>query len=323
MKKFINISLLMAILFFGSCDKNTASPYNPSQEGIGSVSDSMGHLTTANTVGDVLNHPAFKGFSQYILPLEWRYDERMPLSDVARLLPYHNYINAERCVGYINQMIDSVASGRKIYYDLDREDAGLFFFRGHPGAPFAVICPGGGFSYVGSIHEGFPHALALSRMGYNAFVIQYQTGSAQTACEDLAAGIEYIFRHASELQVDTAGYSVWGSSAGARMAAYIGSYGPGAFGVTNLPRPRTVVMAYTGHSEYTRQDPPTYSVVGSNDGIANPNTMRRRTEALQALGIPAEFHLFPNLRHGFGLGIGTSAEGWINGAVRFWDEQRK
>ena len=127
---------------------------------------------------------AFEGFAQYILPLEWGYDEAMPLSQVARLLPYHNYIDAGRCVGYINQMIDSVASGRKIYYDLGREDAGLFFFRGRPGAPFAVICPGGGFSYVGSIHEGFPHALALSRMGYNAFVIQYQTGSAQTACEE-------------------------------------------------------------------------------------------------------------------------------------------
>ena len=80
----------------------------------------------------------------------------MPLSEVERLLPYHNYIDAERCVGYINQMIDSVAAGRRIYYDLRREDAGLFFFRGRPGAPFAVICPGGGFSYVGSIHEGFP-----------------------------------------------------------------------------------------------------------------------------------------------------------------------
>ena len=99
--------------------------------------------------------------------------------------------------------------------------------------------------------------MALSRMGYNAFVIQYQTGSAQTACEDLAAGIEYIFRHAAELQVNTAGYSVWGSSAGARMAAYIGSYGKAAFGAAELPRPRKVVMAYTGLSEYTRHDPQT------------------------------------------------------------------
>lgn len=322
MKMTINICLLMTVLSFSSCNENTTSPYVTSQEENDSVPATMEHLTTRSTIADVLAHPAFDGFSRYILPLEWGYDADMPLTDIAQLLPYHNYIDAERCVGYINQMIDSVAAGRRIYYDLGREDAGLFFFRGRPGAPFAVVCPGGGFSYVGSIHEGFPHALALSQMGYNAFVIQYQTGSAQTACEDLAAGIEYIFRHATELQVDTAGYSVWGSSAGARMVAYIGSYGTAAFGAVQLPRPRTVVMAYTGHSEYTRQDPPTYSVVGSNDGIANQNTMRRRTEALQAIGIPAEFHLYPNLRHGFGLGIGTSADGWIDGAVRFWEENR-
>lgn len=155
----------MAILSFSSCDENTASPYVPPQEEHDSITATTEHLTTRSTIADVLAHPAFEGFSQYILPLEWGYDEDMPLSDVERLLPYHNYIDAERCVGYINQMIDSVAAGRKIYYDLGREDAGLFFFRGRPGAPFAVICPGGGFSYVGSIHEGFPHALALSRMG--------------------------------------------------------------------------------------------------------------------------------------------------------------
>ena len=162
----INICLLMAILSFNSCDENTASPYIPSQEGNDSIPATTGHLTTRSTIADVLAHPAFEGFSQYILPLEWGYDEDMPLSEVERLLPYHNYIDAERCVGYINQMIDSVAAGRRIYYDLGRKDAGLFFFRGRSGAPFAVVCPGGGFSYVGSIHEGFPHALALSRMGY-------------------------------------------------------------------------------------------------------------------------------------------------------------
>lgn len=189
MRMTINTCLLMAILSFGSCDKHTASPCVPSQDGNHSIATTTQHLTTRSTIADVLAHPAFKGFSSYILPLEWGYDADMPLSDVERLLPYHNYIDAERCVGYINQMIDSVVAGRKIFYDLGRKDAGLFFFRGRPGAPFAVICPGGGFSYVGSIHEGFPHALALSRKGYNAFVIQYQTGSAQAALEDLAAGI--------------------------------------------------------------------------------------------------------------------------------------
>lgn len=48
--------------------------------------------------------------------------------------------------------------------------------------------------------------------------------------------------------------------------------------------------------------------------------MRRRVENLQALGIDAEFHLLPDLRHGFGLGIGTTAEGWEKDAVRFWEK---
>jgi dipeptidyl aminopeptidase/acylaminoacyl peptidase len=46
--------------------------------------------------------------------------------------------------------------------------------------------------------------------------------------------------------------------------------------------------------------------------------MERRVNALKTLGIDAEFHAYPNLGHGFGLGIGTSAEGWFDEAVAFW-----
>ena len=49
--------------------------------------------------------------------------------------------------------------------------------------------------------------------------------------------------------------------------------------------------------------------------------MRRRLDALAALGIPAEFHVYEGLSHGFGLGSGTVAEGWIDDAVAFWEEQ--
>lgn len=171
------------------------------------------------------------------------------------------------------------------------------------------MCPGGVFSYVGTIHEGFPLAIALSKMGYNAFSIQYRTGGAQVACEDLAQAIDFIFRHAEELQVSTDAYSLWGGSAGARMAAYLGSYGTQGFINAENPRPSVVIMGYTNHSEYTRNDPPTYVLIGDNDAIASSSVMRRRVENLKAAGVDAEFHLYPNLRHGFGLGTGTSAEG--------------
>lgn len=91
-----------------------------------------------------------------------------------------------RAMESINTMIDYVHDGNKLLYDiysdaerqadLHKNNTGLFFFRGEPGKPFAIVCPGGVFSYVGTIHEGFPLAIALSKMGYNAFSIQYRTG---------------------------------------------------------------------------------------------------------------------------------------------------
>lgn len=178
--------------------------------------------------------------------------------------------------------------------------------------------PGGGFAYVGAMHDSFPHALELSRKGYNAFALIYRPG-AQTACEDLARAISFIFAHADELQVDTECYSLWGGSAGARMAAYLGTYGPAAFGGEELPRPGAVIMQYTGHGEYSELDPPTYACVGTNDGIASWRTMQRRLQAMESVGIPTEFHAYEGLSHGFGLGTGTVAEGWIDDAVAFWE----
>lgn len=84
--------------------------------------------------------------------------------------------------------------------------------------------PGGGFAYVAAMHDSFPHALELSKSGYNAFAVIYRPGW-QTAYRDLASALSFIFENAYALGVDTDGYSLWGGSAGARMAAELGSYG--------------------------------------------------------------------------------------------------
>ena len=99
--------------------------------------NTYGHLTTASTVKDVIEHEAFTGFGQFILPAERRYDDNMPLANVASLLPYHNYVTGERAVETINTMIDYVQDGNRLFYDIysdedKRTDArknntGLFF----------------------------------------------------------------------------------------------------------------------------------------------------------------------------------------------------
>jgi len=294
-----------------------------------------GHLTTDASIGDLLNHAAFAGFGRLILPWDDRaYDGSMRLSNISSLLPYHSHVNPGDVVAALNRMIDDASNGKTVFYDFytgaqkpqeaSRGTTGLFFFRGKPGAPFAVISPGGGFAYVGSLHEGFPYAAAISKKDYNAFVLRYRVGhGGAIATQDLAVAISYIVRNADVLGVSTDGYSLWGSSAGARMAAAIGSHGVAHFGGDNLAKPSAVVMAYTGHSDVSSDEPPTFVVVGEYDGIAPPSAMERRIATLRRAGTEVEYHKFNNLGHGFGLGTGTSAARWIDDAIRFWEKFMK
>ena len=279
-------------------------------------------------IADVIMDSVFGDYGRLIFPVDEGYYSGETLGDI-RLTWYSN-IKSEKTVEITNYMKEHAAEGDVIFYDIytneekkadpAKEDTGLFFFKGNPGEKFAVCNAGGGFSYVGAMHDSFPHALELSKKGYNAFALIYRPG-AMTACEDLARAISFIHENADQLEVDTDCYSVWGGSAGARMAAYLGTYGPEAFGGDSVAKPGTVVMQYTGHSEYSKADPPTYACVGTRDGIANWQTMQRRLQAMDALGIPTEFHAYEGLGHGFGLGTGTVAEGWINDAVAFWEDQ--
>ena len=277
---------------------------------------------TADTfISDVTGDPIFGDYGRLIFPVDAGYRSGDTLGNL-RLTWYSN-IDPNKTVEITNYVRDT------IFYDIytDEEkaadpakaDTGLFFFKGNPGEKFAVCNAGGGFAYVGAMHDSFPHALELSKRGYNAFALIYRPG-AQTACEDLARAISFIFEHAEELEVDTDCYSLWGGSAGARMAAYLGSYGPSAFGGNELPGPGTVVMQYTSYSEYTENDPPTYVCVGDSDGIASWRTMEGRLERMSALGSDTEFHKYPGIGHGFGLGTGTVAEGWIEDAITFWEK---
>lgn len=295
-----------------------------------SADKAHGRLTADSTIGDLLAHPAFSGFARRILPWDDRdYDLQARLDTIWTLLPYHSHVDIPSTVAALNRLIEDAEQGRQVFFEIYSEaerraepakaHAGLFFLRGKPNAPFAIIAPGGGFAYVGSMHEGFPYAAAISDGGLNAFVIKYRAGKGGTvATQDLAAALGFVFRNAASLGVDTRGYSLWGSSAGARMAAAIGSHGVAAHSGPELPKPATVVMAYTAHSDHAAAEPPTFALVGDQDGIAPPAAMRQRVATLRRLGTEVDYREYPGVGHGFGLGIGTSAEGWIGEAIRFW-----
>ena len=129
---------------------------------------------------------------------------------------------------------------------------------GHPALSAAALC---------SAHDRFPQALALSQKGCNAFALICRPGY-ETGPADCARAVAFILDHAEELGVDPGGYSLWGGSAGARIADWVGTYAAGYFGEADCPRPAAVILQYTGLSEVTGFEPATYSCVGSRDAIA-------------------------------------------------------
>ena len=185
-------------------------------------------LRVEDTLGALLDNPAFAGFAPLLLPWDGRSCDRgMPLADMATLMPYHTRVDPVVAVVALNRMVDDANVGRRMFLDIYTEAekradpakarTGLFLFRGRPGAPFAIVCPGGGFAYVGSLHEGFPYAVAINAAGYNAFVLRYRSGLGERAAtEDLAAALSTVFRQAAALGVATAGYSLWGQLGGSQ-----------------------------------------------------------------------------------------------------------
>ena len=285
----------------------------------------------SSTVGDVISDPCFEDFGRLLFPADRSVSENMTLEEISSgsVYVWYNYIDPDKTVEIIQSLHDHAAAGEQVFYDIyseeekeadpSKEDTGLFFFRGNPGEKFAVVNAGGGFMYVGAMQDSFPHALELSKMGYNGFALIYRPDDPYT---DLAQAIGFIYDHAQELGVDPENYSLWGGSAGARMAATLGN-GDALpyFERDDVPQAAAVIMQYTGYSTVSEKDAPTYVCVGTSDGIASWRTMQSRLQSLEALGIPTEFHSYEGLPHGFGIGTGTIAEGWINDAAAFWEAQ--
>lgn len=302
-----------------------------------------GEATASTTVGEVRDDPRVGDWGRMLFPITFDVPgDGVPLSRVGEYLPWYNYVDPQTTVDIVNDVLERAGAGAQVFLPTYAEDemaatddertgyrlrdTGLFSFpaqglKAGEKAPFAIVNAGGGFAYVGSMHDSFPHCLWLSQHGVNAFALQYRP-DAQLACEDLARAITYVFENADELSVETDGYSLWGGSAGGRMAACLGSYGPARYGGGDLPRPAACIVNYTGHSDCTADDPATFSAVGEADGIASWRTMQTRLERLSELGIATEFHHYRDLPHGFGLGKGSIAEGWIDSALAFWKKNR-
>ena len=230
----------------------------------------------------------------------------------------------------------------------------LFHFPVEGKTPFVVICAGGGYESVCSFVEAFPVAEAFNKKGYHAFVVNYRTGEKAhfpNPMEDLANAVSYILAHADEFQVETEGYAVTGFSAGGHLAASFGTESLG-YKKYDLPKPGTMLLAYpvitmgkhahkgsrlrilgkgnvadqqlrdlySIEKQVTEHYPPAYIWQCEADNTVPIQNSAMMVEELKKRGIPCQYHVYPGNAHGWGLATGKAAEGWLDEAVAFWEE---
>lgn len=214
--------------------------------------------------------------------------------------------------------------------------------------PFAIICPGGGYSEVCSFGEGRPFAKKLNGLGYHAFVVYYRVKKKARyphPHEDLQRAIETVFANAEQWRLDTGSWSIWGSSAGGHLVASYCAQNHGT------PKPTAVVLVYpvismgehthkgsrdnllgknpdeamieklSAEKQVTSDYPPAFIWYGTADDTVAPINTKMMADSLEKAGVPHRVAEYEGIGHGAGLAQGTVAEGWFEKAVEFWQSQ--
>ena len=162
-----------------------AAPSSSTPERKDSMQTTTQTYTRTTPIETVRNDPVFGDYGRLIFPVERSYYSGDTLEQLH--LTYYNNIDPDETVDICNTLRQRAADGQTIFYDIytedekaadpDKADTGLFYFKGNPGAKFAICNAGGAFAYVGAMQDSFPHALELSQKGYNIVDATFYAGS--------------------------------------------------------------------------------------------------------------------------------------------------
>ncbi|MDR3275783.1 MAG: alpha/beta hydrolase [Treponema sp.] len=322
-----------------------------------------GFATAQTRVRDLKRHPAIRAAELGVINGLWGFllggsrlgslNLMFNADDPASMIDGFNAVIRNQEAGL--RVCHHIYSDEEIRQDPAKREVTLHYFpAGAAGRgaerPFMLICPGGGYTMVASIWEGYPVAGRLSALGFPAFVLRYRSGKAArypNPQDDLGRAVGYILERAAEFGVRKTGYGLMGFSAGGHLAATFGLAEAG-FRKYGLPAPAALALAYpvVSMGEHTHQGsrqnllgkesdlalvealsverqvdpayPPTYLWHCEADSTVPIINSTALAEALERAGVPCKLKRVPGGRHGLSLALGTDAEGWLEEAVEFW-----
>jgi Esterase/lipase len=311
---------------------------------------SFRQISKFSSFSHCMNHPALEGFGEYVMPWE--------TGVVTKVVKPLNLNYMTKCLGYdtdgvvngINFLIDmanednlevlDIYTQEQKNTDKSKESTKIIYIQGNEGAPLAIVLAGGGFTSVCMMQEAFPVAKILHEEGYNVIMLKYRVGvnegekrfvePIERAMEDLGATVSYIDKNANTLGLKLDNYSTWGFSAGGMLTTLWGLDSNVGYQSLDLPKPVMNVNAYASlyftenpFDDRYKTSPETYVVVGGSDSVIKDVGIKWSQEFsnyLTKLGISSKYNEIEGMNHGFGSGVGTNAEEWMDDAIAFWKE---
>jgi acetyl esterase/lipase len=206
-----------------------------------------------------------------------------------------------------------------------------------------IVFPGGGYG-MKAVHEAEPVALAMNRLGFSAFVLDYRVCPYRFPLpqRDAARAVRHVRFHAESYGVDPGRIAVLGFSAGGHLAASAGVFWDKGHPESSDPvervssRPDAAVLCYPVILLYgkLRHEGSARNLLGARAGDgalrraltpslhaapdSSPAFLWHTADdeavpagnsvemfgALRAQGVTAELHIFPHGAHGLGLAEG-------------------
>lgn len=298
-----------------------------------------------------IQHPVWEGHPEYFMkngsPKELYAISGMTIENMLRLAGMgqqamnvtegFNYLVEQRARGNVH-FISGLYPESERKKDPEKEKTRGLLYQGKAGKPLAVVIAGGGFAGVASYVEAIPIAMELHRRGYSAFVLVYRVNKelhqtehqakGEEAARDVIPAVRWLIDHQKEYGYTMDGFSMFGFSAGGLMAtAYAFSDYNDCCHRYRLPRPAAIFPIYGLHWEIRVHDEDKGLAVFSRVGRDDPTGFAAVEDKIpylkEELGEEnVDIIMYDKLGHGFGLGDGTAAEGWLPEAVAFWEKHR-
>ena len=226
--------------------------------------------------------------------------------------------------------------------------------------PAVIICPGGAYEGV-SDREAEPVALKFYSAGYNTFILTYsvrERARSFTPLSQLASAIAQIRKNSEEWYTMPNQIVVCGFSAGGHLAASLGViYNKPeflkVFSCTENIRPDAMILCYPvitadefahvqsienvsgakkGSEQYRwfgldrhvdKNTPPTFLWHTAEDSCVPVENSLKMAEALSAVKVPFELHIFPKGEHGMSVcseEVGSACEynaRWVEWSIKW------